>query len=52
LLKPSRIYFHFYKKGFVNSKAVRIRVKRADYHYFAPSLYILGMMLGEEDDEK
>jgi hypothetical protein len=27
LLKPSRAYFHFYKKGFLNSQAVRIRVK-------------------------
>jgi hypothetical protein len=25
--KPSRTYFHFYKKGFLNSQAVRIRVK-------------------------
>jgi hypothetical protein len=28
LLKPSRTYFHFYKKGFLNSQAVRIRVKK------------------------
>jgi hypothetical protein len=28
LLQPSMTYFHFYKKGFLNSKAVRIRVKR------------------------
>jgi hypothetical protein len=26
LLKPSRINFHFYKKGFINSQAVRTRV--------------------------
>jgi hypothetical protein len=25
LLKPSRTYFYFHKKGFLNSKAVRIR---------------------------
>jgi hypothetical protein len=28
LLKPSRTYFRFYKKGSLNSKAVRIRVKQ------------------------
>jgi hypothetical protein len=27
LLKPSRAYFHFYMKSFLNSQAVRIRVK-------------------------
>jgi hypothetical protein len=27
LLKPSRTYFHIYKKGFLNSQAVRMRVK-------------------------
>jgi hypothetical protein len=27
LLKPSRTYFHFYNKGFLNSQAVRIRVQ-------------------------
>jgi hypothetical protein len=27
LLQPSRTYFHFYKIGFLNSQAVRIRVK-------------------------
>jgi hypothetical protein len=27
LLQPSRTYFHFYKKGFIKSQAVRIRVK-------------------------
>jgi hypothetical protein len=27
LLKPSRTYYYFYKKGFLNSQAVRIRVK-------------------------
>jgi hypothetical protein len=27
LLKPSRTYFHFYKICFLNSQAVRIRVK-------------------------
>jgi hypothetical protein len=27
LLQPFRTYFHFYKKGFLNSQAVRIRVK-------------------------
>jgi hypothetical protein len=26
LLQPSKTYFHFYKKGFLNSQAVRIRV--------------------------
>jgi hypothetical protein len=26
LLKPSRTYFHFYKKGSLNPQAVRIRV--------------------------
>jgi hypothetical protein len=26
-LQPSRTYFHFYKKGALNSPAVRIRVK-------------------------
>jgi hypothetical protein len=26
LPKPSRTYFHFYKKDFLNSQAVRIRV--------------------------
>jgi hypothetical protein len=26
LLKPSITYLHFYKKGFLNSQAVRIRV--------------------------
>jgi hypothetical protein len=26
LLQPSRTYFHFYKKCFLNSQAVRIRV--------------------------
>jgi hypothetical protein len=26
-LQPSRTYFYFYKKGFLNSQAVRIRVK-------------------------
>jgi hypothetical protein len=30
LLKPSRTYFHFYKKGFLDSHAVRIRV---NYEY-------------------
>jgi hypothetical protein len=27
LFPPSRTYFNFYKKGFLNSQAVRIRVK-------------------------
>jgi hypothetical protein len=27
LLKPSRTYFNFYKRGFLNSQAVRIRAK-------------------------
>jgi hypothetical protein len=27
LLQPSKTYFHFYKKDFLNSQAVRIRVK-------------------------
>jgi hypothetical protein len=27
LLQPSRNSFHFYKKGFLNSQAVRIRIK-------------------------
>jgi hypothetical protein len=27
LLQPSKTYFPFYKKGFLNSPAVRIRVK-------------------------
>jgi hypothetical protein len=31
LLQPSRTYFHFYKKGFLNSQAVRIRVKVFGY---------------------
>jgi hypothetical protein len=33
LLKTSRTYFHFYKKGFLNSQAVRIRVNfEVAYH--------------------
>jgi hypothetical protein len=28
LLQPYRTYCHFYKKGFLNSQAVRIRVKK------------------------
>jgi hypothetical protein len=28
LLKPSRTYFHLYKKGSLNPQAVRIRVKK------------------------
>jgi hypothetical protein len=31
LPKPSRTYFHFYKKGFLNSQAVRIRIKDPRY---------------------
>jgi hypothetical protein len=30
---PSRTYFHFYKKGFLNSQAVRIRVKAEKMHF-------------------
>jgi hypothetical protein len=44
LLQPSRAYFHFYKKGFLNSQAVRIRVKiilslhRLDFNFDLPFL--------------
>jgi hypothetical protein len=31
LLHPSRTYFHFYKKGFLNSHAVRIWVKFREF---------------------
>jgi hypothetical protein len=34
LLKPSRAYCHFFKKGFLNSQAVRIRVKLLLTIYF------------------
>jgi hypothetical protein len=32
LLKPSITYFHFYKKGFLTSQAVRIWVKGPAIH--------------------
>jgi hypothetical protein len=35
LLKPSRTYFHFYKTGFLNSQAVRIRVKEGSFNPIA-----------------
>jgi hypothetical protein len=41
LLQPSRTYFHFYKKGFLISQAVRIRVKDLDIMYCIPILYII-----------
>jgi hypothetical protein len=31
LLQPFKTYCHFYKKGFLNSQAVRIRVELAAY---------------------
>jgi hypothetical protein len=30
-LQPSRTYFQFYKKGFLNSQAVRIRFKVKEF---------------------
>jgi hypothetical protein len=42
--QPSRTYFHFYKKGFLNSQAVRIRVKVFFYNKpkFNMSLLLTG----------
>jgi hypothetical protein len=31
LLKPSSTYFHFYKRGILNSQVVRIRVKKFNH---------------------
>jgi hypothetical protein len=33
LLKPSRTYFHLYKKGFLNSQTVRIRVMQEIFYF-------------------
>jgi hypothetical protein len=46
LLSPPP-YFHFYSKGFLNSQAVRIRVKRpAQMVFFVKSLWYTAKGLG------